>query len=104
LQNSSSALRACRPGKRRKALTAALDEQIVGLFGERIVAFDTRAAAAYPAVVMRARRRGHPIAAADAQIAAIAVSRQFSMATRDVALFQAAGVHAINPWTPNPYV
>ena len=69
---------------------------------ERIVAFDTRAAETYPRIVIRARRHGHPIAVADAQIASIAASRQFSLATRDVAPFQAAGVPTINPWTAQP--
>jgi toxin FitB len=86
-------------GKRRKALAQALDEQIVALFGERILAFDMRAADAYPRIVIRARRHGHPIAVPDAQIAAIAASREFAVATRDVAQFQAAGVPTINPWT-----
>jgi predicted nucleic acid-binding protein len=89
-------------GKRRKALAQALDEQIVALFGERILAFDIRAAEAYARVVIRARRHGHPIAVADAQIAAIAASREFVVATRDVAPFQAAGVPTINPWTAPP--
>ena len=50
-------------------------------------------------IVTRARRQGHPIAVADAQIAAIAASRQFTVATRDEEPFQAAGVPVINPWT-----
>ncbi len=45
---------------------------------------------------------GHPFAVADAQIAVIAASRQFSVATRDEAPFQAAGVPVINPWTAMP--
>ena len=89
-------------GKRRKALAAALDEQIIPLFSERIVPFDLGAAERYAKIVIRARRHGHPIAVADAQIAAIAVSRQFSVATRDEAPFQAAGVPLINPWTATP--
>jgi len=89
-------------GKRRKAIAAALDNRIIALFGERIVPFDTRAAETYPRIVIRARRHGHPIAVADAQIAAIAASRQFSMATRDVAPFEAAGIPVINPWTATP--
>jgi predicted nucleic acid-binding protein len=36
---------------------------------------------------------------ADAQIAAIAASRQFTVATRDQEPFKAAGVPVINPWT-----
>jgi predicted nucleic acid-binding protein len=86
-------------GKRRKALAAALEKQIVALFGERIVPFDINGAQTYPEIVTRARRHGHSIAVADAQIAAIAASRQFSVATRDEAPFQAAGVPIINPWT-----
>lgn len=86
-------------GKRRKALAAALDEQVIALFGERIVAFDARAAEAYARIVPRARQQGYPISVVDAQIAAIAASRKFSVATRDAAPFQAAGVPVINPWT-----
>ena len=89
-------------GKRRKALAAALDREIIALFGERIAPFDLRAAEAYAMVVTRARRHGHPIGVADAQIAAIAASRQFSVATRDEAPFQAAGIAVINPWTAMP--
>jgi len=86
-------------GKRREALAAALAEQVIVLFGKRIVPFDVAAAQEYPKIVMRARRHGHPITVADAQIAAIAASRNFSVATRDEAPFKAAGVPVINPWT-----
>jgi toxin FitB len=84
-------------GKRRKVLAAALDEQIITLFGKRIVPFDLAAAETYAKIVTRARRYGHPIALADAQIAAIAASRQFTVATGDESPFEAAGVPVINP-------
>jgi predicted nucleic acid-binding protein len=86
-------------GKRRKALAVALDQQIAALFAERIVPFDLRAAQTYAKIVAHARRRGHPIGVPDAQIAAIAASRQFTVATRDEDPFKAAGVPVINPWT-----
>jgi len=86
-------------GKRRKALAFSLQEKIMALFGERIVPFDLAAAKAYAKIVVRARRQGHPISVADAQIAAIAAARRFSVATRDEAPFNAAGVPVINPWT-----
>jgi len=85
-------------GKRRKALAAALDQQIITLFAERIAAFDLGAAQVYGKIVTRARRHGYPLGVADAQIAAIAVSRLFSVAARDEAPFEAAGVPVINPW------
>ena len=84
--------------KRRRALAAALAEQVVALFAERIVPFDLAAAQSYSRIVIRARRSGHAIAVADAQIAAIAASRHFSVATGDEAPFRAAGVEVLNPW------
>jgi toxin FitB len=89
-------------GKRRRALATALDEQIVALFGDRIVSFDVAGAAAYPDIVTHARRRGHTIGVTDAQIAAIATSRNFTVASRDTAPFEAAGIPVINPWTASP--
>ena len=83
-------------GQRRKPFS--LQEKIMALFGERIVPFDLAAAKAYAKIVVRARRQGHPISVADAQIAAIAAARRFSVATRDEAPFNAAGVPVINPW------
>jgi len=85
-------------GKRRSALASALDEQIISLFAERIVPFDIAGSEAYAEIVTRARRHGHSIAVADAQIAAIVASRRFSVATRDEGPFRAAGITVINPW------
>jgi len=41
---------------------------------------------------------GQAINMADGYIAAIAAARGFSVASRDVAPFRAAGVPIINPW------
>jgi predicted nucleic acid-binding protein len=85
-------------GRRRRALAAALGEQIVRLFADRIIPFDIAAAEAYPKVVILARRNGYAISVADGQIAAIAAARDFRIASRDEAPFQAAGLGVINPW------
>ncbi len=89
-------------GKRRKALAAALDSQLIALFGDRILPFDAHAAKLFPKLVMRARRRGHAISAADAQIAAIAALHRLIVATRDVSPFEAAGVPTFDPWATAP--
>ena len=86
-------------GKRRKALAATLDRQLLTFFGGRLLAFDTPAAELYPRIVISARRRGYAIGVPDAQIAAIAASHRFFVATRDLAPFQAAGVSTIDPWS-----
>ena len=84
--------------KRRKALAAALGEQIVSLFDDRIIPFDCAAAEAYAKVVTRSRRQGYAISVADGQIAAIAVARDFRVASRDEVPFHATGLAVINPW------
>lgn len=49
----------------------------------------------------RASSAGNIISFADGQIAAIAAAHGFSVATRDVAPFIAAGAPVFNPWDLN---
>jgi predicted nucleic acid-binding protein len=85
-------------GKRKKALSAALGDQIRNLFGSRILPFDQQAAVAYAELIARSRESGHAISVVDGQIAAIARANGFIVATRDVGPFKAAGLEVINPW------
>ena len=85
-------------GNRKVGLAAALSELLSMLFGTRILPFDERAATLYASRVSRARAAGKAISMADGQIAAIAAVHGFSVATRDVAPFVAAGVPVVNPW------
>ncbi len=85
-------------GKRKRRLAAALAELLTTLFGPRILPFDREAAMVYASVVGRARTAGYTISVADGQIAAIAAARGFTVATRDIVAFTAAGVPVIDPW------
>jgi toxin FitB len=85
-------------GKRKNALSAAIDALITKLFGGRILAFDGQAAIAGAKLVARARTSGRAISFADAQIAAIATVHGFIVATTDASPFEATGVRVINPW------
>jgi len=85
-------------GKRKEGLGTGLAELIFNLFEERILPFDQPAAIAYAPIIAKARAAGHTISLADGQIAAIAADKGFTIATRDTAPFQAAGVPIINPW------
>jgi predicted nucleic acid-binding protein len=85
-------------GKRKEGLSTALNELIQRLFESRILPFDQEAARAYAPLVARARAVGQSISVADGQIAAIASQHQFTVATRDVGPFVAAGLAVINPW------
>ena len=85
-------------GRRKQHLRAALSEFISNLFGARILPFDPRAAQLYAARIGLAKAGGKAIGFADSQIACIAAAHGFSVATRDVEPFRAAGVRVINPW------
>lgn len=85
-------------GKRRDELQSSLENQILPLFSGRVLPFDMNCTTAYAEVIAKAKSTGLAIAAADGYIAAIAATNRFSVATRDVSPFQAAGLNVINPW------
>ena len=85
-------------GKRRDELQTSLENQILPLFAGRVRPFDMDCTTAYAELMAKAKSAGLAIAAADGYIAAIAATNRFSVATRDVSPFQAAGVNVINPW------
>lgn len=86
-------------GKRKAELRKDMDEVFARYFRSRILPFYDRAARLYGISVASARARGKSILIADGQIAAIALANGFTIATRDTAPFEAAGVPNINPWT-----
>jgi len=86
-------------GKRRKILDERVEGELLPVFAGRVLPFDLAASRAYAALMAKAKIAGQAINMADAYIAAIAASRGFSVASRDAAPFQAAGVAIINPWT-----
>ena len=86
-------------GMRRSRVEARIGE-VLGASGTRTLPFDAPAARFFAVLVARARLAGHAIAVTDGQIAAIAASHGFSVATRNTAPFIAAGIPVINPWSP----
>lgn len=84
-------------GRRKDALTQTLDG-LLELFGDRILPFDLEAARNYAELAVAARSSGKGLPVADGYIAAIAKSRDFIVATRDVGPFEVAGLRVINPW------
>jgi predicted nucleic acid-binding protein len=86
-------------GRRKEQLSIAI-ERLLGLFSERIIAFDESAARRYGALAALAKGAGRGFPLPDAYIAAIAASRGFAVATRDASAFAAAGLAVIDPWSP----
>lgn len=86
-------------GRRRTKLQNAVDALFKDDFVHRVLPFDEAAAVVYANLVAGRRRSGRPIAQFDAQIAAIARSRDLSLATRNTSDFEGCGIKLENPWT-----
>ncbi|MCI2956414.1 type II toxin-antitoxin system VapC family toxin [Agromyces atrinae] len=85
-------------GARRREIERGVD-QALDLFRGRILPFDERAATIYADIVATRDARGRPISAADAQIAAIALSQRGALATRNTRDFEHLDLELIDPWT-----
>lgn len=84
-------------GRRRDDLLAAL-QRLVLEFADRIFDFNVKAACAYGRILATARRAGRPMSAPDAAIAAIAVTNDCALATRNSKDFASTGLEIVNPW------
>lgn len=87
------------PAGQKKERLASTLAGIERLFFGRVLPFDTPAATTYAELAALARSRGRGFPTPDGYIAAIAASRSFTVATRDVAPFEAAGIKTIDPWS-----
>jgi predicted nucleic acid-binding protein len=83
---------------RRSRLKGAANDLFAIDLAGRILSFDQAAAQAYAEIAVIRRRAGRPISQFDAQIAAIARSRDAVIASRDVAGFEGCGIDVIDPW------
>ena len=84
-------------GKRKDMLAQTLDG-LMGLFRDRVLPFDVDAARHYAELAVMAKGAGRGFPTPDGYIAAIAASRGFIVASRDIAPYEAARVTVINPW------
>lgn len=84
-------------GKRKDMLSESLDGLML-LFKNRILPFDTDAARKYAELAVVARTAGRGFPTPDGFIAAIAASKGYQVASRDMAPFEAANLDVINPW------
>jgi toxin FitB len=85
-------------GSRRTALEQAIDGIVSRMFGGRIADFDFAATGPYASLRAARKLDGRPIPSQDAQIAAICISRQAVLATRNTKDFDGLGITLINPW------
>ncbi len=84
-------------GKRKRALAARVIEAF-DLFDRFTLPFDSEAASVFGPLAADHEREGRPIASADAQIAAICLLHDATLATRNAKDFAAMGVQIVDPW------
>jgi toxin FitB len=87
------------PSQRRTTLTAWLTHDLLVRFDGRIAAITTDVILIWGELTGRMENAGHPIAAIDSLIAAIALAGNYRLVTRNTVDFQHTGVTVINPWT-----
>ena len=84
-------------GRRRNDVGGAV-EHTVAMYAGRILPFNESATKAYAEVVSFRRSAGRPICTADAMIAAIAMSRGLTLATRNTKDFDGLPLVLVDPW------
>lgn len=84
-------------GGRRREIGGWL-EALREHYRDRILPVDERVAVRWGEISAGCRRAGRPLAALDGLIAATAAEHGCSVATRNTADFEAAGIALINPW------
>jgi len=85
-------------GKRRESIALQAGAMFEDEFAQRVLDFDADAALHYAHLAASRRRAGRPISHADAQIAAICVSRGAELATRDAGGFAGLSLVVTDPW------
>ena len=85
-------------GKRRTIYQDRLEQEVLPSFKGRVLPFDLDTSQTYAGLMAKAKAAGKAIGKEAGYIAATAFAHGLTVATRDVAPFQAAGLNVINPW------
>lgn len=86
-------------GSRKRELRDAAQDLFQKDFVDRILPFNRNAAEHFAAISSYRRSIGNPISQLDAQIAAICLTHQATIATRNIKDFANCQIDIINPWT-----
>ena len=95
-------LQLLEPGRRRDALAQWLEHDLVDRFGSRLLLVDTSAAMIWGRLMADAKRLGRGLSVMDGWIAAIAVSRDLILVTRNQKDFEGLGMSLFDPWSDDP--
>jgi len=85
-------------GRRRLDLTARFERLLSHAFDNRILPFDVEAAETAAEIAALRKMRGKAVSPPDTQIAGIVMSRNATLATRNVKDFNDLNIPLVNPW------
>ena len=86
-------------GRRRQAIERWIRNDLIGLFADRILEFDTDIAVLWGGMIAESERRGRPCGTIDAQIAATAAHHRLTLVTRNMRDFEGLLSDIVNPWS-----
>jgi hypothetical protein len=85
-------------GRRRSALEGAFDRVLAEDLANRVLDFDSMAAAAAAELAAERQKTRRPVDLRDTLIAGIALARRAAIATRNTQHFEGLDVPVVNPW------
>ena len=85
-------------GKRKQHMSSQFEAYVDRVFEGRVLDFTSEAASRYADIMSYRRRAGLPMSMADGQIAAIASTHHFSVATRNTKDFEDCGLALVDPF------
>ncbi|MBW8909889.1 MAG: type II toxin-antitoxin system VapC family toxin [Mesorhizobium sp.] len=86
-------------GRKRDALGEWLAQDLPQRFEQRVLSVDEPVALAWGDLMGLAKRRGRGLSSMDGLIAATAIARELTLATRNVKDFEGFGIELLDPWT-----
>lgn len=84
--------------RRKRALHGWLRDDLLTRFQGKIIPLDTEIILTWGALTARLETAGQKMPVIDTLIAATALGHEYTLVTRNVDDFEAAGVEIINPW------
>ena len=86
-------------GQRKGLLLSWVETELKGWFGDRILEVGLEVAERWGLLLAKAERKGRPLPAVDALLAATALVHGLVLVTRNTRHFEAAGLEVLNPWS-----
>jgi hypothetical protein len=85
-------------GRRRQTLEGAFEQLLKDDLEDRVLDFDSAAAAEAALLAADRQKSGRPVDMRDTQIAGIALARRATLATRNLRHFRDLKVPVVDPW------